>query len=115
MSRFPLSSIVLAATFTLAPLAALTAPVAAHAQSNSDYRCTDLPLQVSRAAANSTDANAVQRAQRFITNGRALCNVRADGEAARQYRTALRILGVDEVRPTDPRQVADANATPAGN
>lgn len=115
MQRFPLSSLLMAATFTLAPLAALTAPVAAQAQSAGDYRCTELPAQVTRAAANSTDANAVQRAQRFINNGRALCDVRAEGEAARQYRSALRILGATEVRPVDARQVADANSAPAGN
>lgn len=116
MKNFSLSALLTTASFALAPLAILAMPTLAHAQTPSgDYRCTELPAQVRAAVAASTDQAAVQRVQRLIANGRNLCNVRAEGEAARQYRSALRILGTAEVRPTDARQIADSNAAPAGN
>lgn len=115
MKSFPLSSILMTATFALAPLAVLTAPVAAQAQSTGDYRCTGLAAQVQQAAANSTDAAAVQRAQRLIANGRALCEARSEGPAARQYRSALRVLGVEEVRPADGRMIATTTSPSSGN
>ncbi|MEQ1688407.1 MAG: hypothetical protein ABL874_07520 [Sphingopyxis sp.] len=116
MKNFSLSALLTSASFALAPIALFAVPTLAHAQGASgDYRCTELPAQVRAATAASTDADAVQRAQRFIANGRNLCNARAEGEAARQYRSALRILGVAEVRPADTRQIADATPAPAGN
>ncbi|MEQ1508895.1 MAG: hypothetical protein ABL909_00670 [Sphingopyxis sp.] len=116
MKNFSLSALLTAASFALAPLALLSLPTLAHAQAPSgDYRCTELPAQVRAAAAASTDAAALHRAQRFIANGQNLCNARAEGAAARQYRTALRILGATEVRPADARQMADTRAAPAGN
>ncbi len=116
MTRFPLSTVVMTAAFALAPLAALTAPTVAHAQAvSTDYRCTDLPAQVRTAAAASTDAAAVARAQRFIATGQSLCDARSEGPAARQFRSALRILGVDEVRATEARDMASSAPAPAGN
>lgn len=116
MKNFSLSALLTAATFALAPITVLTTPTLAHAQSPSgDYRCTGLAAQVHAAADASSDSEALQRAQRFIANGRNLCEVRAEGAAARQYRAALRILGAAEVRPGDTRHIADAATTPAGN
>ena len=87
----------------------------ASAQAATDYRCTELAAQARTAAANSTDATQVQRAQRFIATGAALCEARSEGPAARQYRSALRVLGVDEVRNATPNQMAATAPTAGGN
>lgn len=87
----------------------------ASAQAATDYRCTELAAQARTAAANSTDATLVQRAQRFIATGAALCEARSEGPAARQYRSALRVLGVDEVRNATPNQMAATAPTAGGN
>ena len=90
------------------------APVSA--QAATDYRCTELAAQARTAAANATDATQAQRAQRFIATGAALCEARSEGPAARQYRSALRVLGVDEVRNATPNQMAaTAPVTTGGN
>ena len=115
MKSFPLSSILMAATFTLAPLVALTAPVGAQAQAVGDYRCTDLPVQVRAALAASTDTNATARARRLVASGQQLCDLRSEGPAARQFRSALRVLGVSEVRAADARQIARTDGTTSGN
>ena len=115
MKSFPLSSILMAATFTLAPLVALSAPVGAQAQAAADYRCADLPVQARTAIAASTDANATARARRLVASGQQLCDLRSEGPAARQFRSALRVLGVAEVRAPDARQIARAAAAASAN
>lgn len=104
MKSFPLSFTLIAAAFALAPLTILSTP--AQAQGSDDYRCTALPAQVQAAAASATDAGQVQRAQRFIQSGNQLCEARAEGAAARQYRSALRILGATEVRTATATDIA---------
>jgi hypothetical protein len=91
----------------------VSAPVSA--QAATDYRCTALAEQARTAAANTSDATKAQRAQRFIATGAALCEARSEGSAARQYRSALRVLGVDEIRNAAPSEIAtQATAVPAG-
>lgn len=104
MKSFPLSFTLIAAAFALAPLAVLSTPAAA--QGNGDYRCTALPAQVQTAVAGATDAGQVARAQRFIQSGNQLCEAGAEGAAARQFRSALRILGATEVRTATPTDIA---------
>ncbi len=116
MQRLSLSPLLIASAFALAPVTALMAPTGAHAQAVSqDYRCTTLPEQVRAAASASTDAAAVARAQRFLATGVSLCEARSEGPAARQFRSALRILGVEEARAENGNAVANASANPAGN
>ncbi|QJQ31362.1 hypothetical protein GV829_01970 [Sphingomonas lacunae] len=104
MKSFPLSLAMIAAAFTLAPLVLVSTPAAA--QGNGDYRCTALPAQVQAAVSTATDADQIQRAQRFLQSGNQLCEARAEGAAARAYRSALRILGASEVRTTAPTDIA---------
>ncbi len=116
MKLSALSTILTVAVFSLAPMIAFTAPSAANAQAAGDYRCTTLQDQARAAAASATDAGQLQRAQRFIAVGRQLCDARAEGQAARQFRSALRILGVDEVRnPTAGQMATTATTTTGGN
>lgn len=90
-----------------------TAP--ASAQAATDYRCTALVDQARTAAANSTDAAKAQRARQFIATGVALCEARSEGPAARQFRSALRVLGVQEIRNAAPAEIANqATPVPAG-
>lgn len=104
MKSFPISFAMIAAAFTLAPLVILSTPAAA--QGSGDYRCTALPAQVQAAAAGTTDADQIQRVQRFVQSGDQLCEAGAEGAAARQYRSALRILGAEEVRTATPTDIA---------
>lgn len=116
MKLSTLSTALTVAAFSLAPLVAFTAPSVANAQASGDYRCTSLQDQARAAAAAATDADQLQRAQRFIAVGRQLCEARAEGPAARQFRSALRILGAQEVRNPTPSQIATtAGATTGGN
>jgi hypothetical protein len=91
----------------------MTAP--AEAQAASDYRCTDLVTQARTAAAGTTDATKAARARSFIATGVALCEARSEGPAARQFRSALRVLGVDEVRNATATQMAATAPTAGGN
>jgi hypothetical protein len=104
MKSFPLSFAMITAAFTLAPLVVLSTPAAA--QGTTDYRCTALPAQVQAAVAGASDANQVERAQRFVQSGNQLCAAGAEGAAARQYRSALRILGAEEVSTPAPTDIA---------
>lgn len=104
MKSFPISLTLIAAAFTLAPLAILSTP--ASAQTAGDYRCTTLPAQVEAAAANATDTTARDNALRFLRTGNTLCQADADGAAARQFRSALRLLGVEEVRAPTATDIA---------
>lgn len=104
MKSFPLSVAMIAAAFSLAPLVMISSPAAA--QGTGDYRCTALPAQVQAAVAGATDADQIQRAQRFLQSGNQLCEARAEGAAARAYRSALRILGTEEVRTATPTDIA---------
>ena len=107
-----MTSAILVGLFALAPLVAFTAPAAAQ---SADYRCAELQVQARTAAANATDADQAQRARRFIAVGQQLCEARAEGQAARQFRSALRILGVAEVRNPDASQIAATPAATGGN
>ncbi len=101
------------AGFAAAATVMLASPVMA--QGSNDYRCTGLMQQAQTAAANSQDAAKTARAQGYIRTGVALCNDRAAGEGARSFRSALRILNVEEVRATDANMVATSATVPAGN
>jgi hypothetical protein len=106
----------LLATFALAiaGVGLSSAPAAAQRVST-DYRCTGLLEQARVAAAAETDAGKMNRAQRAIATGRTLCAASAEGEAARQFRVALRILGTTEIAPATPTDIATTNATNGGN
>ncbi len=109
MKRFPLSTVLLTAAFAVAPLSAATA------QTSEDYRCSALPDQVRSAVAESTDRSAKARAERFLATGNSLCNARAEGAAARQYRSALRVLGASENQPQGANAIASTTNGTAGN
>lgn len=99
----------------LAASAVMLIQAPASAQAATDYRCTGLAEQARTAAATTTDATKAQRAQRFIATGAALCEARSEGSAARQFRSALRVLGVDEIRNAAPSEIANqATVAPAG-
>ena len=79
----------------------------AQARPSTDYRCTVLADQARTAAASATDANAAQRARHLISVGDNLCQVRAESAAARQFRNALQLVGVQEVRAVaNPAEIA---------
>jgi hypothetical protein len=99
----------------LAASAVMFAQAPASAQAATDYRCTELVEQARTAAANSTDRSKAVRARQFIATGVALCEARSEGPAARQFRSALRVLGVDEVRNATPNQMAATAPTAGGN
>ena len=105
MKRFSVSPLFLAA-------AVVFAPVAANAQTTAEYRCEVLPEQVRSAIAGAQDSGNVTRANRYYSTGVALCRENAGGAAARQFRAALRILGVEEARAGTtpaPQAVSAAN------
>ncbi len=97
---------------------AMLATAPAEAQAATDYRCTELVTQARTAATNATDAAQAARARRYIATGVALCEARSEGPAARQFRSALRVLGVEEVRDAPATQMAvtaPAAPTAGGN
>ncbi|MCC2602968.1 hypothetical protein [Sphingopyxis yananensis] len=80
---------------------ALSAVVATPAFANAkDYRCGALAEQAS-AAADSADADKQKVAKRFVTIGNKLCEAGNGRDAAKQYRSALRSLGVAEAAPAE--------------
>lgn len=104
--RFSLPASLVFASFILAPLVVTATP--AHAErANTDYRCTTLAEQVQSAiAGSSADASVTDRARRAATNGRVLCAAGNAADGGRQYRAALRVLGVEEARADQPQAVA---------
>lgn len=110
MTRFSLSTFLVPAAFAIAASAGV-----ANAQSSADYRCSGLPDQVRAAVAQSTDHSAKARAERFLATGNSLCNARAEGAAARQYRSALRVLSTPENAPEGNRAIAGNTAGGAAN
>lgn len=101
------SPLLVTLTLSLTALTFGVATPAAAQASPTDYRCAELPDQA-RAALTSTavtDPADLRRAQRFLATGQALCDARAEGEAARQFRSAMRLLGVDEVRAAAQTQL----------
>lgn len=114
--RFPLSSTLTFAAFALAPVVLMTVATPAFAQAPSgDYRCTALPAQArAAAAAPGADASAAARARQAIAVGQQLCAARAEGAAARQFRRALNVLNVQEVRAATPADIAGNPGAPAG-
>ena len=115
--RLPLSSTLTLAAFALAPVAMFSIAVPAHAQGTSgDYRCTALADQARAAAAQpGLSTSAVTRARQAVATGQTLCAARAEGAAARQFRRALSIANVVEVRNQTPSQVATRDAATGGN
>jgi hypothetical protein len=106
----------LLATLALAIAGAGLSSTPATAQRvSTDYRCTGLLEQARVAAAAETDAGKMNRAQRAIATGRTLCAASAEGEAARQFRVALRILGTTELAPATLEQIANRDAANGGN
>jgi hypothetical protein len=73
-----------------------------------DYRCGALAEQARTAAATTSDPAQRERASRFVATGDRLCAARSEGPAARQFRSALRILNVAEARTGDA-QLATAH------
>lgn len=104
--RFSLPASLVFASFALAPLALMSSP--AHAQrASGDYRCTALADQVrSAVAAAPADGDGTARARRALANGQLLCNAGNAADGGRQYRAALRSLGVEEVRAAAPQTTA---------
>ena len=85
----------------------LTAAPASAQAAATDYRCGALADQARTAAAATSDPAQRDRAARFVATGERLCAARSEGPAARQFRSALRLLNVAEVRGDDT-QVATA-------
>jgi hypothetical protein len=115
--RFPLSSTLTVAAFALAPILMIAVTAPAHAQGSSgDYRCTALADQA-RAAATlpGLSAGDATSARRAVSTGVTLCNARAEGAAARQFRRALAIANVTEARADTNARVASTGAVAGGN
>lgn len=93
--RFPSAlAIVAASALAFGGLIASTSP--AYAQANStDYRCTGLADQA-RTAAAGTEGSKQANAQRFVSTGSKLCAAGNERAAAKQFRAALKVAGVDE-------------------
>jgi hypothetical protein len=99
--RFPSAlALVAASALAFGGLIATTSP--AYAQSG-DYRCAGLADQAESAAAT---ASAGQRssAKRFVSTGKKLCEAGNERAAAKQFRAALKISDVPEVK--DDSQIA---------
>lgn len=96
-----------AASFALTGTIMLAAVPADARGASTDYRCTALLEQSRAAVAAATDPAVAQRAARAIRTGETLCEARAEGAAANQFRRALTMLGVEEVRTTTtPAEIA---------
>lgn len=99
---FPSAFVVVAASaLAFTGLIATTSPAAAQTNS-SDYRCAGLVDQA-RAAAGTVDGGKQSDANRFIATGEKLCEAGNGRAAAKQFRAALKIAGVDEVKDADNR------------
>ena len=93
--RFPSAfAIVAASALAFTGLVASASP--AYAQSGSDYRCAGLADQASTAAEGAS-AGQKSSAKRFVSTGKKLCEAGNERAAAKQFRAALKLAGVDEV------------------
>lgn len=96
-----------AISFALTGAVLLSGAPAQARGASTDYRCTALAEQARTAAATVADANQQARVRRMISTGDSLCQARAEGEAARQFRAALQVMGVQEVRAAaNPAEIA---------
>lgn len=104
-SSFPSAfAIVAASALAFSGLVASTSP--AHAATNdSDYRCAGLVDQA-RAAADTVEGGKQSDVERFIATGQKLCEAGNARAAAKQFRAALKIAGIDEVKNNDSRMAA---------
>ena len=94
--RFPSAlAIVAASALAFTGLIAWTAPAAAQTGS-SDYRCSTLAEQA-YVAANGANNGKQASAQRFVATGKQLCEAGNERAAAKQFRAALKLVGVPEV------------------
>jgi hypothetical protein len=97
-------AVVAASALAFTGLVASASP--AHAQTSSaDYRCAALVDQA-RAAADTVEGGRQADANRFIATGLKLCEAGNERAAAKQFRAALKIAGVDEVKDADNRMAA---------
>lgn len=93
--RFPAAfAIVAASALAFTGLIATTSP--AYAQDGGDYRCSTLAEQA-YVAANGVDGAKQVNAKRFVSTGKKLCEAGNERAAAKQFRAALKLAGVDEV------------------
>lgn len=93
--RFPSAfAIVAASALAFTGLVASTTP--AYAQSG-DYRCAGLADQA-ESAAETASAGQRSSAKRFVSTGKKLCEAGNERAAAKQFRAALKIAGVDEAK-----------------
>lgn len=86
-----------AAVLAFAGLVATTSPAQAQAAST-DYRCTALVEQARTAATGAQGAKQTS-ANRFVATGLKLCEAGNERAAAKQFRAALKVVGVAEVAP----------------
>ncbi len=100
--RFPAAfAIVAGSALAFGGLVATTSP--AYAQDSGDYRCSALAEQA-YVAANGTDASKQANAKRFVSTGKKLCEAGNERAAAKQFRAALKLAGVEEA--TDSQMAA---------
>lgn len=100
--RFPSAfAIVAASALAFTGLMASTTP--AYAQDSSDYRCSALAEQA-YVAANGAEAGKQANAKRFVSTGKKLCEAGNERAAAKQFRAALKLAGVEEA--TDSRMAS---------
>ena len=100
--RFPSAfAIVAASALAFTGLIASTSP--AYAQDSGDYRCSTLAEQA-YVAANGAEASKQANAKRFVSTGKKLCEAGNERAAAKQFRTALKLAGVEEA--TDSRMAS---------
>ena len=100
--RFPSAfAIVAASALAFTGLIASTSP--AYAQDSGDYRCSTLAEQA-YVAANGAEASKQANAKRFVSTGKKLCEAGNERAAAKQFRDALKLAGVEEA--TDSRMAS---------
>ncbi|WP_033074686.1 hypothetical protein [Sphingopyxis sp. MWB1] len=96
--RFPSAfAVVAASALAFTGLIASTQPAYA---AEGDYRCNGL-VEQARAAADNATGKAQSNAQRYVATGLALCKAGNERAAAKQFRAALKVTGVDEVNDSE--------------
>ena len=100
--RFPSAfAIVAASALAFTGLMASASP--AYAQDSGDYRCSTLAEQA-YVAANGAEGSKQANAKRFVSTGKKLCEAGNERAAAKQFRAALKLAGVEEA--TDSRMAS---------
>jgi hypothetical protein len=100
--RFP-SAFAIVAASALAFTGLIASTIPAYAQDGGDYRCSALAEQA-YVAANGADAGKQASAKRFVSTGKKLCEAGNERAAAKQFRAALKLAGVEEA--TDSRMAS---------